>query len=324
MHTGHLHIDHQHADHRRIDDRRLVWALGITVALLVTEVVGGIVSGSLALLADAAHMGSDAAALGLSLFAIWFVSRPATAEKTFGFYRVEILAALANGATLMLVAGLILAEAYQRLLHPPPVRGGLMLAIGAAGLLANIATAFILSRARRSDLNLRSAFLHVVGDLLGSAATVAASVIILFTGWTPADPLISILIAVLIVVSAWRLMRESLNVLLEGAPRGMRSEDVTRAIRAVAGVADLHDLHVWSITSDFPVLTSHIVLADGAEPAAVLRALQMTLVERFGITHATLQLESRTSHQTWVCSGDRCYPVGPGVPEEAPSRRAGK
>lgn len=313
-----------HTDHRRVDDRRLLWALAVTVVLLVAEVVGGIMSGSLALLADAGHMGSDVAALGLSLFAIWFVSRPATAEKTFGFYRVEILAALANGATLMLVAGLILAEAYQRLLHPSPVRGGLMLAVAAAGLLANIATALILSRTRRADLNLRSAFLHVVGDLLGSAATITASVIILLTGWTPADPIISALIAVLIVVSAWRLMRESLNVLLEGAPRGMRSDDVTQAMRAVAGVEDLHDLHVWSITSDFPVLTSHIVLADGAEPAAVLRALQMTLVERFGIRHATLQLESRASHQTWVCSGDRCYLVSPGATEEAPSRRAWK
>jgi len=322
--TDHLQIDHQHADHRRIDDRRLVWALVITVALLVTEVVGGIISGSLALLADAGHMGSDVAALGLSLFAIWFVLRPATAEKTFGFYRVEILAALANGATLMLVAGLILAEAYQRLLHPSPVRGGLMLAIAGAGLLANIATALILSRARRSDLNLRSAFLHVVGDLLGSVATIVASVIILLTGWTPADPIISVLIAVLIVVSAWRLMRESLNVLLEGAPRGMRSDDVTRAIRGVAGVEDLHDLHVWSITSDFPVLTSHIVLAEGAEPATVLRALQMTLVERFGISHSTLQLESRVSHQTWICSGDRCYLVNRNALEEAPSRRAWK
>ncbi|MGH2399218.1 MAG: cation diffusion facilitator family transporter, partial [bacterium] len=258
MHTDHLTIDHRHADHRRIDDRRLLWALIITVAVLVVEVVGGIISGSLALLADAGHMGSDVAALGLSLFAIWFVSRPATAEKTFGFYRVEILAALANGATLMLVAGLIFAEAYQRLLNPSPVRGGLMLVIAGTGLLANIATAIILSRTRRSDLNLRSAFLHVIGDLLGSAATILASVVILLTGWTPADPIISALIAVLIVASAWRLMRESLNVLLEGAPRGMRSEDVTRAIRAVAGVEDLHDLHVWSITSDFPVLTSHI------------------------------------------------------------------
>lgn len=324
MHSGHLEIDHRHADHRRVDDRRLLWALVITVALLVTEVVGGILSGSLALLADAGHMGSDVAALGLSLFAIWFVSRPATAEKTFGFYRVEILAALANGATLMLVAGLILAEAYQRLLHPPLVRGGLMLAIAGAGLLANIATALILSRTRRSDLNLRSAFLHVVGDLLGSAATIAASGIILITRWTPADPIASALIAVLIVVSAWRLMRESLNVLLEGAPRGLHSDEVTRAIRGVAGVEDLHDLHIWSITSDFPVLTSHIVVADGVEPAAVLRALQMTLAEGFGITHATLQLESRMSHQTWVCSGGRCYPVGPVTTEEAHSRRAWK
>lgn len=324
MHAGHYHVEDEAGDHRRVDDRRLLWALVITVALLAAEIVGGILSGSLALLADAGHMGSDAAALGLSLFAIWFVLRPATAEKTFGFYRVEILAALANGATLMLVAGLILAEAYARLMQPPLVRGGLMLAFAGAGLLANIATALILSRTRRTDLNMRGAFLHVLGDLLGSIATVAASVIVIFTGWTPIDPIISALIAVLIVLGAWRLMRDSLNVLLEGTPRGMRSDDVTRAIRAVAGVSDLHDLHVWSITSDFPVLTSHIVLAEGAEPATVLRALQMTLVERFGISHSTLQLESRTLHETWVCSGDRCYPVTPHTNKEAPLRRAWK
>jgi len=306
-------MPHRHAD----DRRRLGWALGITALLLVAEVAGGVLSGSLALLADAGHMASDVAALGLSLFALWVVLRPATAEKTFGFYRVEIVAALANGATLMLVAGLILAEAYQRLRAPPAVRGGLMLAVAAAGLLANVVTAAILSRTPRADLNVRSAFLHVLGDLLGSAATIAASVVILLTGWTPADPLFSMLIAGLIVASAWRLMRESLNVLLEGTPRGMRYAEVMQAIRSVRGVEGLHDLHVWSIASDFPVLTSHVVLAQGAQPADVLRALQARLQERFGITHATLQLETPAARQTWICSGDRCYPVEPRAPAEA-------
>ena len=298
-------LTHRH-DH---DRRRLGAALAITVLLLVVEIAGGVLSGSLALLADAGHMASDAAALGLSLFALWVVTRPATAEKTFGFHRVEIVAALANGATLMLIAGLIFAEAYERWREPPQVQGGLMLGIATAGLLANIVSVRILSRTHRTNLNLRGAFLHVVGDLLGSVATVAASLIILGTGWTLADPLISALIGVLIVASAWRLMRDSLNVLLEGMPHGMRYEEVMAAIRAVGGVADLHDLHVWSITPDFPVLTSHVVLADDAEASAVLRTLQTTLADRFGISHATLQLESRQAQQTWVCSGGRCYPV---------------
>ncbi|OFX14160.1 MAG: cation transporter [Armatimonadetes bacterium RBG_19FT_COMBO_69_19] len=298
-------LNHRHEG----DRRRLGAALGITVLFLILEIAGGILSGSLALLADAGHMAGDVAALGLSLFALWVVARPATAEKTFGFHRVEIVAALANGATLMLIAGLIFAEAYERWREPPQVQGGLMLGIATAGLLANIVSVLILSRTHRTNLNLRGAFLHVVGDLLGSVATVAASLIILGTGWTLADPLISALIGVLIVASAWRLMRDSLNVLLEGMPHGMRYGEVMAAIRAVGGVADLHDLHVWSITPDFPVLTSHVVLADDAEASAVLRTLQTTLADRFGISHATLQLESRQAQQTWVCSGGRCYPV---------------
>lgn len=294
---------------RHGDARRLTAALTITALLLVVEVAGGILSGSLALLADAAHMAGDVAALALSLVTLWLAARPATAQKTFGFYRLEILAALANGAGLMILAGLIFAEAYERLLAPPPVRGALMLGVATAGLLGNVAGVLILQRTRRANLNLRGAFLHVAGDLLGSVATVAASLVIMFTGWTPADPVISAMIGLLIVAGAWRLMRESLDVLLEGVPRGMRYEEVTDAIRAVPGVADLHDLHVWSITSDFPVLTSHVVLTDDAEPAAILRALQVRLRERFGIHHATLQLESREAQQTWVCSGNRCYLV---------------
>ena len=291
------------------DRRRLVWTLAITLGVLAVEVVGGILSGSLALLADAAHMASDVAALGLSLFALWFAARPATAERTFGFQRVEILAALANGATLLVIAGLILAEAYRRLISPPEVHGPLMLAVAAVGLLANIAAAVILAPARRTGLNLRSAFLHVLGDLLGSVGTIVAAVLIALTAWAPADPLISAFIGVLIIVSAWRLMRESVGVLLEGTPSGLRYGEIADAMRALPHVTDLHDLHVWSITSDFPVLSSHVVITDEAGPEQVLRELQEVLAERFGITHATLQLERRGQTQTWVCAGDRCYPA---------------
>lgn len=291
------------------DRRRLVWTLAITLAVLAAEVIGGILSGSLALLADAAHMGSDVAALGLSLFALWFAARPATAERTFGFQRVEILAALANGATLLVIAGLILAEAYRRLLSPPEVHGPLMLAVAAVGLLANIAAAVILAPARRTGLNLRSAFLHVLGDLLGSVGTIVAALLIALTAWAPADPLISAFIGVLIIVSAWRLMRESVGVLLEGTPSGLRYGEIADAMRALPHVTDLHDLHVWSITSDFPVLSSHVVITDDAGPEQVLRELQEVLAGRFGITHATLQLERRGQTQTWVCAGDHCYPA---------------
>lgn len=273
------------------------------------EIAGGIASRSLALLADAGHVGSDVAALALSLFALWLVTRPATAEKTFGFYRVEIVAALANGAALMLIAGLIFAEAYRRLREAPVVHGELMMGVSVLGLLGNLAALLILARSRRDNLNLRGAFLHVLGDLLGSVAVLGAALVILTTGWMAADAAASGLIGVIIVASAVRLIKDSLNVLLEGMPRGMRYDEVTAAIRAVGGVTDLHDLHVWSITSDFPVLTSHVVLADDAEPAGVLQDLLRTLRERFGIGHATLQLETRQARQTWVCEGDRCYPV---------------
>lgn len=291
------------------DRRRLVWTLAISLAVLAAEVIGGILSGSLALLADAAHMGSDVAALGLSLFALWFAARPATAERTFGFQRAEILAALANGATLLVIAGLILAEAYRRLLAPPEVRGPLMLAVAAVGLLANIAAAVILAPARRTGLNLRSAFLHVLGDLLGSVGTIVAALLIALTAWGPADPLISAFIGVLIILSAWRLMRESVGVLLEGTPSGLHYGEIADAMRALPDVSDLHDLHIWSITSDFPVLSSHVVITDDAGPEQVLRELQEVLAGRFGITHATLQLERRGQTQTWVCAGDHCYPA---------------
>lgn len=295
--------------HRR-NRRSLTWALAITIAVLLVEVAGGILSGSLALLADAGHMVSDVGALGLSLFAFWYAARPATARKTFGFHRVEILAALANGATLMIVAGLIFAEAYRRVSEPRQVESGLMLVVAIIGLAANLAAAVTLSSGRRANLNMRGAFLHVLGDLAGSVATVLAAGIILLTGWTPADPIASAAIGVLIVIGGWRLMKESANVLLEGTPRGLDYAHVMDAIRAVPGVADLHDLHVWSITSGFPVLTSHVVVGEGSDPARVLKGLQTTLEDRFGITHATLQLETRAYTQTWVCDGEHCYPVG--------------
>jgi cobalt-zinc-cadmium efflux system protein len=290
------------------DGRRpLSWALVITLIVLVVEVVAGIRANSLALIADAAHMASDVGALGLSLFALWFASRPATAERTFGFQRVEILAALINGAMLLVIAGLILAEAYRRLFAPPEVQAPLMLAAAAVGLVANLAAAALLAPARSAGLNLRSAFLHVVGDLAGSAGTILAALLIALFGWRLADPVTSVVVGALIIISAWRLIRESAGVLLEGTPTGLDYGEIAGAIRSVPHVTDLHDLHVWSITSGFPVLTSHVVISDDAGSEGVLGDLQQLLAGRFGITHATLQLERQGQTQTWVCAGGRCY-----------------
>jgi len=295
---------------RRRHRRSLIWALTITAAVFLLEIAGGILSGSLALLADAGHMVSDAGALGLSLLALWYAARPATDRKTFGFHRVEILAALANGGTLMIVAGLIFAEAYRRLGAPHRIESGLMLIVAIVGLVANLSAAILLSPGRRANLNMRGAFLHVLGDLAGSVATVLAALVIRATGWTPVDPIVSAAIGALIVAGGWRLMKESAEVLLEGTPPGLDYATIMDAMRSVPGVADLHDLHVWSLTSGFPVLTSHVVVRGEFDPAHVLKGLQTTLEDRFGIAHATLQLETRAYTQTWVCDGERCYPVG--------------
>lgn len=303
-----MHDHHHGGSPAHPDGRRpLGWALIITVIVLVVEVVAGIRANSLALIADAAHMASDAGALGLSLFALWFASRPATAERTFGFQRVEILAALINGAMLLVIAGLIFAEAYRRLFAPPEVRAPLMLAAAVVGLVANLAAAALLAPARSAGLNLRSAFLHVIGDLAGSAGTILAALLIALFGWNLADPVISVAVGALIIVSAWRLIRESAGVLLEGTPAGLDYEQIAGAMLAVPHVAGLHDLHVWSITSGFPVLTSHVVVTDDVGSEGVLGDLQTLLAGRFGITHATLQLERQGQTQTWVCANGRCY-----------------
>lgn len=261
---------------------------------------------SLALLSDAGHMAGDAAALGLSLFALWFAGRPATEAKTFGYHRAEILAAFANAVGLLVVTGFIVREAYHRLLAPPPVEGGLMLGVAAAGFLANAAAAWVLHRGSRENLNLRGAFLHVVGDLLGSLGAIVAALVIMLTGWTLADPLISAFIAVLIVAGAWRLLAQSLHILMEGVPAGLDYREIAGAIRETPGVVDIHDLHVWSITAGFPALSCHVVIADDFRVADVLDRLQGMLRERFGIHHATLQIE-----RTAVCPAGVC--CGPGA-----------
>jgi cobalt-zinc-cadmium efflux system protein len=281
---------HEH-DVRPVGRRRLAAVLALTAAFMVVEFAGGLLAGSLALLADAAHMLTDAGALALSLFALHVAQRPATAEKTYGYLRVEILAALLNGATLIVVAIFIFREAYQRFLDPPPVRSGLMLGVAVAGLLVNVVAARMLHGSAGHSLNVRGAYLHVLGDMLGSVGAVAAAIVIMLTGWVRADPLISVLVGMLILVSSWKLVRESADVLLEAVPSHIDLGEVREAMLVVSGVRDVHDLHIWTVTSGFLAMSGHAVVRDLAEHGNVLAELHRTLQEGFGIDHVTIQVE---------------------------------
>lgn len=289
----------------RVDRRPLVIAMAITATFLVVEVIGASLSNSLALLADAAHMLTDVAAIGLALFAMWLAGRPTRPERTFGHLRAEILAALVNAVTLIVMAVYIFWEAWRRLQDPPEVQSGVLLVVAVAGLLANIAAAWVLSRGEghRDNLNTRGAFLHVLGDLLGSVATIVAALVIAFTGWYAADPLLSVLIGGLVVFGAWSLLREAVDVLLEAAPRGIVVADVRRAMDAVTGVEGVHDLHVWTVTSGLTALSAHVETDDVAGWETCMTALADMLREEFGIAHVTLQPEpAHAPRNTW----DRC------------------
>jgi cobalt-zinc-cadmium efflux system protein len=249
-------------------------------------------------------MFSDAAALGLSLVAVILAQRPATAERTYGFHRAEILAALANGALLLTLAVLIAREAWERLSAPPEVQGGLMLAVACGGLAINLANLRILSGGRQSNLNIRGAWLHVMADTLGSVGAISAGAAIYFMGWRWADPVASFIIATLVLYSAWGLVRETLHVLMEGVPKGISVEDVTMALKELPGVLDAHDLHVWSLTSGRNIATTHLVIAEDADHQGIIDAAKRTLALRFAIQHATIQVE----HDELA---SQCNPCGP-------------
>ena len=270
--------------------RRLSLVLGITAAVMVAEAVGGWLAHSLALLADAGHMLADVAALGLSLVVAHLAQRPATAERTFGLLRLEIVSALVNGAALLAISLGIALEAYHRFGAPQPVRGVLLLGVAAVSLVANAAGAAILHRGHRHSLNQRGAYLHVVGDVLGSAGALAAGAIILATGWVQADPLISVLIALLILGSAWRLVKESTAILLEAAPAHIALADVHDCIASIPGVASVHDLHVWTVTSGVIAMSGHLVVQNPGDNQRVLEAVQQRL-GGMGIGHVTVQME---------------------------------
>ena len=272
--------------------RPLALALAITCVYFVAEVVGGILTNSLALLSDAGHMFSDIAALALSLFAFRMARRPATTEKTYGYHRVEILAALINGLSLWLIVGIIFHEAYHRFLDPPEVQSLGMLVVAALGLGVNVVAGFILYGSHKENINLRGAFLHVIGDALGSVGAVIAGIIMLLTGWYLADPLISVFIGLLILYTSWGLVKDSVNILMQSVPEGIDIEEVQNAMEQVRGVLKTHDLHVWSVTSGVLTLSAHAVVNDSEDFHQVLNELEVMLKERFNIEHTTIQLET--------------------------------
>lgn len=272
--------------------RRLAWTLALTGAFLVVEVAAGFWTGSLALLADAGHMLTDVAGLALALFAAWIASRPPTPAKSYGYYRVEILAALANGVLLLGVAALILYEAYRRLLAPPDVQGPPMLVVGAAGLAVNLVGMWLLHRGAGESLNVRGAYLEVVSDALGSIGVLVAGALVITTGWRLADPLIGAAIGVFIVPRTWSLLRQSVDILLEATPAHIDLIEVARAMRAVAGVREVHDLHVWTLTSGKHAMSGHVVVDEIVASDRVVRELHALLHDRFDIEHTTVQVES--------------------------------
>jgi cobalt-zinc-cadmium efflux system protein len=273
------------------DARSLAIALGITTTFLVAEAVGGWLANSLALLADAGHMLADVGSLGLALFAVRLARRPPTPSRTYGFLRVEILAAAVNGALLVGIAALICWRAAGRIAHPPEVASGLMLAVALAGFLANLVTLRVLHAGHAHSLNVRGAYLHVLGDLLGSVGAVGAGVVLALTGWTPADAVASILIAVIVAFSALRLLRDSVDVLLEATPRHISLAEVARELDTIPGVSNVHDLHVWTVTSGFVAMTGHAVVEDTGRSQAVLDEAGHRM-RRLGIEHVTIQLEA--------------------------------
>jgi cobalt-zinc-cadmium efflux system protein len=283
---GHIHSSGEvHAGGLRI-------ALALTALFFVVEVAGGLLANSLALLADAGHMLTDVAALGLSLFVAWFSRQPETPSKTYGYLRWEILAAFLNGTTLLLISAWIISEAVLRLRHPEPVASGLMLGVAAASVATNLTSAYVLHGGSRGSLNLRGAYIHVLGDLLGSVGTVVAALLVRFTGWLPADPIASIVMTILIVRGSWRLVRESVDILLESTPAHLSTGAIRSQLTAIPGIESVHDLHVWTVTSGVIAMSAHAIVREPERHQHVLEHIHDAM-RLFGIDHVTIQLERR-------------------------------
>jgi cobalt-zinc-cadmium efflux system protein len=292
----HAHAGHDHAGHHDhgsgANERSIAWAFAILFVFMIVEVGGGVLSGSLALLADAGHMVSDVAALGMSWLAIHVGKRPADAARSFGYKRLEVLAAFVNGCALFLIAGWVVFEAVRRFAAPVPVVGQMMLAVAVAGTLANILAFVVLSGGNRENLNVRSAWVHVLGDLLGQIAAVVAAAIIIATGWFPIDPILSVFVALVILRSAYGIVRASSHILLEGTPPGLDLEAMRDDLKfVIPATADVHHMHVWSLTAEQPMITLHVSCMENENTESVLSAIRARLRERYGITHSTIQVE---------------------------------
>ena len=291
------HHEHDHGHGASGGNRRaLAIVLALTAGFTVVEIIGGLLTGSLALLADAGHMLSDNLSLGLALFAAWLAGRPATPDKSFGYRRAEILAALANGVTLVAVSIWVFVEAYSRFMEPAEVLGGPMLVVATLGLLVNAAGATILYRSGGESLNVEGAMRHVFADALGSVGAMAAATVIILTGWRYADPLISVAIGILILASSWKLLRDSTNILLEATPPNLNATEVGRKMAAADGIVEVHDLHIWTITSGFPALSAHVLVGRQEDCHARRRELESLLAHEYGISHTTLQVDHVGDH----------------------------
>ena len=308
-HHGHDH-GHSHGHHHGhshgagvTDERRIAAAFFIIFVFMLVEVAGGLFSGSLALLADAGHMVSDAAALGMSWAALRIGRRPADPHRSYGYQRMEVLVAFVNGCSLFVIAGWITIEAALRFAHPVPVLGGPMLAVAVAGLLANLVAFLVLNGGSRENLNMRSAWLHVLGDMLGFVVAIVAALVILATGWSPIDPILSILVALLILKSAGGIVRSSAHILLEGTPPGLDLQALGTDLEAsIPEVDEVHHIHAWSLTAERTMVTLHVRCAPGTPPGEVIPAVSQRLRERFGIDHSTIQLDCEDcADQHHVC-----------------------
>lgn len=289
-HHGHSH-GHGHA-HGSDDSRRVAIAFVLIATFMVVEVAGGVLSGSLALLADAGHMVSDAVALGMSWAAFHIGRRPADASRSYGYRRLEVLAAFVNGCTLFVIAGWVVFEAVRRFAEPVPVLGGTMLAVAIAGLLANLAAFAVLHGGNRENLNLRSAWLHVLGDVLGFVVAIAGAIAIMATGWYPIDPILSVIVALIILKSAWDIVRSSAHILLEGTPPGIDPEEMREALSgALPDGLDVHHVHVWSLTAERTLATLHVRGETGDHPETIIARVRRELQARYGIAHSTVQIE---------------------------------
>lgn len=289
----HHHHHHDH-DQRTQNKKGLTFALAITAGIMLLEFFGGLLTNSLALLSDSGHMLSDTASLALSLMAMWFATRPASPSKSYGFYRFEILAALFNGLTLFVIAGFIVWEAVERLMSPPTVAGGSMIMIAAIGLIANLLSAWFLTKKGdvRDNVNLKSAYLHVLGDALGSVGAIVAGALMMAFSWYVADPVISVLVSLLILRSAWGVLSQSIHILMEGTPVTIDQAEVKKTLGAIEGVRDVHDLHIWTITSGLDSLSCHLVVEDSRDSQTILQQAIRIIDEKFQIKHTTIQVET--------------------------------